>query len=186
MINRIKKHSGLSLASVICICLGIFFLCAEASLLKSIVFIIIGLLLVLLSVTKMITLKEQLSKNDTLFTIITIAIGVTLIFFGTIVDWLFIFCGVLIILEPIVNIVKSTDRSSRLSLELPKIILGLILILLAFDAIYAIIFSLVGIVSLIIGIYTLYCVFNDRELIVVLNKNAFKKEKREDDIIDVE
>ncbi|MFI3252220.1 MAG: hypothetical protein R3Y60_03665 [bacterium] len=195
MIDKIKKRPYLALTGLIMICLGIYFLCAPADVIKNIVFVVIGLLLIALSIYKLYLIKFNLSNENAMMSIIIIVIGVILILFSSLVNWVFIICGIYILVEPVLKLLKSKQVKEQFMLELPKIILGIILILLAFDGIYGILFSAIGICLLIYGVYIAFCIAKDQDLIIIINKQALmnnlkykqtRREKDDDDIIDVE
>lgn len=195
MIDKIKKRPYLALTGLIMICLGIYFLCAPADVIKNIVFVVIGLLLIALSIYKLYLIKFNLSNENAMMSIIVIVIGVILILFSSLVNWVFIICGIYILVEPVLKLLKSKQVKEQFMLELPKIILGIILILLAFDGIYGILFSAIGICLLIYGVYIAFCIAKDQDLIIIINKQALmnnlkykqtRREKDDDDIIDVE
>lgn len=190
MVDKIKKRLDLAIIAVISLVLGLYFIIADASDIKTTVFVIVGIALILLSAIKIYSFKDNLTKENVIMPVITIAVGILLIFFGNIVSWLFIIAGIYILIEPCINIYRSKNRQGQLSLELPKILLGALLILLAFDALYAIVFTIAGVLAVIIAIYLAYCIINEQELIVTINTNVFKNNKKktrdEDDIIDVE
>lgn len=174
MLDRIKKRLHLTITCVVLIILGIYFLCAPAETIKTIVFVVIGIILIFLSIAKMVSLKDDLRKENIVMPIVTIVIGIVLIMFSDLVNWVFIVCGIYILVEPCINLIRARETKRQFSLEFPKIILGVVLIALAFDAVYAFIFSLIGVLILVIGIYIAFCVLNDQELLFTLNKEAFK------------
>ncbi len=194
IVDKIKKRSELAIMTLVLIVLGLYFLIEDASNVKKVIFIVVGAVLIVLSVLKLLGFKNNLTKENVILPAVTIVIGVILIFFGNIVPWLFVICGIYILVEPCINIYRSKNRQGQLSLELPKVLLGGLLILLAFDAVYAIVFSIAGVLAIVIGVYLGYCIINEQELVVTINKNAFRnnqekkqnKKREDDDIIDVE
>lgn len=124
MIEKIKKRLDLSILAVILVVLGLYFLIEDASAVKNTIFVIVGIVLIILSIMKILGFKNNLTKELVIMPAITIVIGVILIFFGSIVNWVFILCGIYILVEPCINIYRSLNRKGQLSLELPKVILG--------------------------------------------------------------
>lgn len=179
--QRYKENIAMTLVSIITLVFGFWFIFADASHIKSVVFVTIGITLIILSLYKLNAIRTRKTNQNMIKPFITIVIGVVLILCSDFADWLFVLCGIYILVEPLFNIFTSANRRVQLKFEAPKIFLGACLLLLYFDVMYKVLFVIVGVGLIISAIFSLYSIGSGKEIMLVTPNKKTKK-----DIIDAE
>ncbi len=184
MIEKIKKHPYLCLISLISLLVGLFLIFGDESLIKSIIFQLIGIGLILVSILKLVKNKQEnnLTKVDVINNAIMILIGVLVMFN---VDILLIICAIIILIQPIINIVKSNNKKQQAMYEIVNLVIGIVLILLCFDFIYKIIFTIIGVVLIGLSGLIIYLVLSGMIKIVSIDPLKMNEKESKDDVIDV-
>lgn len=155
-----KKTFLLFSTSIIYMVIGLVFILVPVNTLIWLTFIILGILIILFNIP---TLIEDINnyknvKKDIpgmVFTILCIILGLILIFWQK--KFLLIAFGIYLIIFPVYKILIAEDRKKQLQLELPKIILGIISIILGPENTMNIIFKAIGIIIIIASIIYLIC-----------------------------
>ena len=165
------------------ILIGITFFFINSETLLRLIFILVGLYVVFLSIPGFITfssIAEKKERNITLISSIIIAsVGLALIIYPHMVVELI--AGVFFIFLPIYRIIVSQDKKDTFKKELVKICLGVILILCGFGSVFQVLLYIIGWLAILLSL--LYMIYN---IIIYIKINkAYKKNKQENDVIDV-
>lgn len=186
MINKIKQHPYLCLISLCSMLLGLFLIFGSETLIQTIIFQIIGLGLIIISVLKLVKIKQEtnvISKQDIIQNGIMIVLGLLVMLN---IKILLIISAILILVEPIANILKSNNKKQQAIFESTKLIIGIVLICLCFDFIYKIIFTILGVLLLGVAGVLIYLVLSGMSVMFTFNPLAKKDDKDDkDDIIDI-
>jgi len=131
--TKTKLSIGAALAVAIPgILIGLLLLLIPTDLLISLLFIIMGIVTVISSVPGLVAGVAAFStvggKVSLVVSVISVIVGFLMIFNHN--ELLMIFLGIYMLILPIVNILLSKEPMTQLKAELPKMIIGLILILL--------------------------------------------------------
>ncbi len=165
--SSITKYavSGILFAAALGILLGLFLLLVNVSFLLKVIFVVIGLFTVLTNLPGLLlgmtTWQSKEGKLLVLLSLFAIVIGVMMMFLHNGV--LMIVLGIYFIISPLLRVLfpshdggNSQDRMARLRSELPKLILGVVMLLLGPAAAVSMLFRVAGwVVIALTVIYTL-------------------------------
>jgi ABC-type amino acid transport system permease subunit len=157
--------SGILTMTLIGLLVGLLLLLLSASLLIKIVFVILGIITVLSNIPGitmgLMNLDCKEGKLELITSLISAVVDFLMIFWHSGV--LMIVLGVYMVVLPLIEILISSDKSPRLKTELPKLILGVVLILLGPARTLDFLFDVAGICVIVM---TLACA-----MIVAINMN---------------
>ncbi len=139
------------------IILGIFFIKINGQQLFDILAFILGALTVLTNLPGLIIAIRQKGKLGTVKIILSalgVALGIILMFFAG--PAVVIGIGIYMIAFPIFDIIMSKYRSEQFKTELPKIIVGIVLIVLGPGKIVDALINIIGIVLIILSAYYVF------------------------------
>ena len=127
---------------------GLFLLLIDVSFLMKIVFVLIGVLTVFNNLPALIFSALDIHTREGIILFIlslfATAMGVAMIFFH---NWvLMVVLGVYFVLIPILRILRAPQRQVLSGSELPKVILGVIMLLLGPASVMSVLFRIAGIV----------------------------------------
>ncbi len=142
--------------------IGLLLIVIPVGFLLDLVFFIMGIATIVVSLPALISL---LSLHDTkvgrvsiVCTALMVVAGFLMLFWHSSV--LLIIVGVVMIAQPIISIVSAQDKSARLKAELPKLIIGIVLVLLGPANAIDILFDIAGVGLIVLSI--LYLIWTYR------------------------
>ncbi len=154
---------------------GILLLAIPAELLLDIIFVIMGIVTVIsnvpgfaMGVMHFATLEGKIS---TVLSLISCVVGFVMIFWHT--EYLMFFLGAYLILMPLIEVLFSKTKWARFKAELPKLILGAVMILVGPFKTLEVLLDVAGWV--IIGLTVIY-------VVSVLIGSLVKKNKKADTV----
>lgn len=130
---NIKKTSLITilLIGVLGILLGVLLLAIDPAFLLKILFVVMGIITVLSAVPGLLvgisSVDTAAGRVSLIVSLISIVIGFLMIFWHSSI--LMIVLGIYLLVFPLIEILLSKDKAVRLKSELPKMIVGLVLIL---------------------------------------------------------
>lgn len=130
---NIKKTSLITilLIGVLGILLGVLLLAIDPAFLLKILFVVMGIITVLSAVPGLFvgisSVDTAAGRVSLIVSLISIVIGFLMIFWHSSI--LMIVLGIYLLVFPLIEILLSKDKAVRLKSELPKMIVGLVLIL---------------------------------------------------------
>lgn len=130
---NIKKTSLVTilLIGVLGILLGVLLLAIDPAFLLKILFVVMGIITVLSAVPGLLvgisSVDTAAGRVSLIVSLISIVIGFLMIFWHSSI--LMIVLGIYLLVFPLIEILLSKDKAVRLKSELPKMIVGLVLIL---------------------------------------------------------
>lgn len=130
---NIKKTSLITilLIGVLGILLGVLLLAIDPAFLLKILFVVMGIITVLSAVPGLLvgisSVDTAAGRVSLIVSLISIVIGCLMIFWHSSI--LMIVLGIYLLVFPLIEILLSKDKAVRLKSELPKMIVGLVLIL---------------------------------------------------------
>lgn len=151
--SKFKINTKLLIEGIITTILGLLLCFINADTLMKIVFIIIGVLIILSSVNDLIIGYKTKDKIKLISSIIDIILAIILIFFHNIV--FLIIVSIYLLIYPIVRICKNSNHYLQFKVELPRLLLGIVLLILSPQGILNILFIILGIFLIVIGILTI-------------------------------
>jgi hypothetical protein len=135
---------------------GLLLLLLSASLLIKIVFVILGIITVISNIPGitlgLMNLESKEGKLELITSLISAIVGFLMIFWHS--GILMIVLGLYMIILPIIGILTSSNKSARLKAELPKLILGVVLILVGPAQTLDFLFDVAGVCIIVL---TLIC-----------------------------
>ena len=142
--------------------IGLLLLLIPTSLLIGLVFVIMGIVTVISSIPGLIAgvaaFSTPVGKLSLVVSAISAVVGFLMIFNHN--DVLMIVLGVYMILLPIVNILLAKEKVSQLKAELPKLIIGVLLVLLGPANTLDLLFRIVGWLAIALSVvYALFVFF---------------------------
>ena len=134
--------------------LGLLLLLSPVDLLIGIIFVIMGIVTVFSSIPGLVVGLSAFStaggKVSLIASLISIVVGFLMIFYHN--ELLMIILGVYMIVLPLINILLSRERVKQCKAELPKIVIGLLLVLLGPANTLDLLFRVVGWVAIALSI----------------------------------
>ena len=166
--------TGILVSGLLGIALGVFLIVVNISFLMGIIFTLIGVLTVFNNLPSLIfstfELKTGEGKIMFVLSLVATAIGVGMIFFH---NWiLMIVLGIYFIMIPLMRLLISPKHEELIGEELPKMILGIVMLLLGPASIMTVLFRVAGIA--VIALSALYIVGAS----ISLSKNQSKTGNR--------
>ncbi len=148
--------------------LGILLILIPVSFLLRLVFVVMGIVTIVSNLPGLAegisTFSTPKGKASLILSAIAIVIGCLMIFWDN--GILMIVLGIYMILLPLINIILSKDPMSRLKTEAPKLVIGLVLILLGPAGTFELLFDIAGwcmIVLSIMYVITVYLTMRKRQ-----------------------
>jgi len=130
--------------------LGILLIVLSVSFLLKVIFVVMGIMTILSAIPMLAfglsNLSDRAGRMSFAFSLLSILMGIVMIFWHS--DILLIIVGVYFLIFPIVEILAARDRAARAKSELPKMILGVVLLLLEPARTLDILFDVAGYVVL--------------------------------------
>jgi len=159
-------NAGLIGVALIGLAIGLLLILLPVEWLLKAVFLIAGLATILYNlpglVSGLLHLSTRAGQIAVLITGISILIGLLMIFFHS--DVLMIVLGVYLLVLPTVQVVISRDRGRQFKAELPKMLLGLVLVLIGPGKALEVLFDVVGWLLTILTVAYVVWVAVDRML----------------------
>ncbi len=152
-----------TLASILIFaCLGLLagtlLILIPTNFLLNVIFIVMGILTILYNIPSLaaglVAIQTKMGIITVLLSLVSIVTGFLMIFWHA--DLLMIFLGAYMVIFPLVEILLSDDKGQRLKTELPKIIIGLVLLLVGPSTVMNVMFDVAG--WIVIALTALYVV----------------------------
>lgn len=125
---------------------GLLLIVLPVELLLKIVFVIVGIVTVVSNLPGLIVglsnIGDRVGQVSLVLSLISVILGVLMIFFHSSV--LMILVGVYLLILPLVEILLSKNRGAQLRAELPKLILGVVLLVVGPARTVAVLFDVAG------------------------------------------
>ena len=131
------------------ILLGIVLIAVDFSKIIDVLFIIIGIVILVCNLPAFIYAITSLKIPSIISSALPIAAGVLMIFWHTSV--LFYILGIYMIILPVCRIILSRDAASSFKLELPRLILGLLLLIIGPGVAVNMLFTVAGYVLCVLS-----------------------------------
>lgn len=155
-----KKYvvSSIITSAIFGIILGVLLLAIPAALLMRIVFVIIGVATILTNIPTftfgLVTFRTSEGKIATLTSLLSLIIGFLIIFWHQ--TFLVFFLGAYLIIMPLIDVLFAKEKLDRFKAELPKLILGAVMMIIGPAQSVEILFDIAGWV--IIALTALYSI----------------------------
>lgn len=144
------------------ILIGLLLIALPVGFLLDIVFFIMGIVTVVVSLPALFSLlplrHTKVGKVSLICTALMVAAGFLMLFWHS--DFLLIGVGIVMIAQPILAIASAADRQARLKAELPKLIIGVVLVILGPANTIDILFDIAGAGLIVLSI--LYVIWSYR------------------------
>lgn len=155
---RLEKNKGetgsILFTAVIGLLVGLFLILLNADFLLKVVFVVMGVVTVVYSLPGIAiglsALSTSYGKLFLVLSLLSCAVGVWMIFWHSLV--LMVILGVYMILSPVVAILLSKEKIKRLLTELPKILLGVVMLLLGPAGTLGFLFDVAGAVIAVLSV----------------------------------
>ncbi|MBQ8433057.1 MAG: hypothetical protein IJX28_09265 [Clostridia bacterium] len=162
-LNSSKRYVGGSvlLSTLLGVLAGVLLLCLNAELLLTIVFVIMGIVTVCYQLpgitVGLMSFSTKEGKITLFFSALSAIIGFLMIFWHS--QFLMFFLGAYLLVFPLLQILLSKEKKERLKTELPKIILGVVMLLIGPAGALGALFKIAGwaiiLLSILYGIVVL-------------------------------
>ena len=144
--------TGVLIFSLLGLLAGILLIALPVELLLKIVFVIVGVITVVSGLPVVFAglsnFGDRAGRVSLVLSLISVVFGILMIFFHSTV--LVILVGVYLLILPLVEILIARDRVAQLKAELPKLILGVVLVVIGPARGAAILFDVAGWVILVL------------------------------------
>ena len=151
---------------------GMLLILSPTDFLIKAIFIVMGILTVVYNipgfVAGLVSIQTKMGLVTMLLSLVSIATGFLMIFWHS--ELLMIFLGAYMVVFPLVEILLSEDKVQRLKTELPKLIIGVVLLLVGPSAVMSVMFDVAG--WIVIGLTVVYVVI----LLITQLKNSKKNQ----------
>ena len=168
-IRRNFSRASLTVAGL-GVLLGLLLIIIPVGFLLDLVFFIMGIVTIVVSLPALISLlplrHTKVGKISFVCTVLTVAAGFLMLFWHSSI--LLIIVGLVMIAQPIISIVNATNRQATLKAEVPKLIIGVVLLLLGPANAIDILFDIAGIGVIILSIVYLISMY----VVVKKSQNA--------------
>ncbi len=165
-IRRGFSRASLTIAGI-GILIGLLLIVIPVGFLLDVVFFIMGIATIVVSLPALISLlplrHTRVGSVSLVCTALLVIAGFLMLFWHSSV--LLIIVGVVMIAQPILSIVSATGRQARLKAELPKLIIGVVLLLLGPANAIDVLFDVAGVGLIVLSIIYLIAMY------VVLKKS---------------
>ncbi len=152
-IRRDFSRASLTVAGI-GILLGLLLIAIPVGFLLDLVFFIMGIATIVVSLPALISLlplrHTKVGNISLICTTLMVIAGFLMLFWHSSI--LLIIVGIVMIAQPILSIASATDRQARLKAELPKLIIGVILVLLGPANAIDILFDVAGVGLIVLSI----------------------------------
>ena len=142
--------------------IGLLLIAIPVGFLLDVVFFIMGIATIVVSIPALLSLlplrHTKVGNVSLICTALMVAAGFLMLFWHSGV--LLIIVGVVMIAQPILAIASSSDKAARLKSELPKLIIGVILVLLGPAGTLDVLFDIAGVGLIVLSI--LYLIWTYR------------------------
>ena len=167
--NSMKKFmsGSILLSALFGILAGILLIALSADLLLKIVFVIMGIITVFYSLpgitVGLMSFKTTAGKVTLLFSIISAVFGCLMIFWHE--SFLMFFLGGYLLILPLIQILLAKEKLDQLKSELPKLILGVVMLLIGPAGAIELLFDVAGWIIIILTlIYTVGSLLSLRKM----------------------
>ncbi len=139
--------------------LGVLLIVVPVDSLLKIVFVVVGIITIFYQIPGLATglahLDTGAGKLAVILSLISMAIGVAMIFFHS--TLLMVILGVYLVIFPALQLIFSKHRATQWKTELPKIIFGIVLLIVGPASALSVLFDVAGWVIIVLTvIYTLF------------------------------
>ena len=152
-IRRGFSHASLTVAGL-GVLLGLLLIIIPVGFLLDLVFFIMGIVTIVVSLPALISLlplrHTKVGNVSLVCTALMVLAGFLMLFWHSSV--LLIIVGIIMVAQPILTIVNATDRQSSLKAEAPKLIIGIVLLLLGPANAIDVLFDIAGIGVIVLSI----------------------------------
>ena len=135
---------------------GMLLILISTDFLIKVIFIVMGILTVVYNipgfVAGLVSIQTRTGLVTMLLSAVSIATGLIMIFWHS--ELLMLFLGAYMVIFPLVEILLSEDKVQRLKTELPKLIIGIVLLLVGPSKVMNVMFDVAG--WIVIGLTAIY------------------------------
>ncbi len=137
-------------AGILGVLFGILLLAIDFSKILSLIFIIVGIFILIANLPSFIYSLTSVNLLGIITSLLPILAGILMIFWHNSV--LFYILGLYLIILPIVRILRAYDKSMHLRIELPRIVIGLLLLLIGPGTVINTFFDVAGYLIIAISV----------------------------------
>jgi uncharacterized membrane protein HdeD (DUF308 family) len=141
--------------------IGLLLILIPVGFLLDVVFFIMGIAIIVVSLPALISLlplrHTKVGNISLICTALTVFAGFLMLFWHSSV--LLIVVGVIMIVQPILSIISATDATARLKAEAPKLIIGIVLVVLGPAKAIDTLFDIAGIALIVLSIVYLLSMY---------------------------
>ena len=137
-------------AGILGILLGVLLLVIDFSKILSLIFIIVGIFILIANLPSFIYSLTSVNIPGIITSLLPILAGILMIFWHNSV--LFYILGLYLIILPIIRILMAYDKSLHLRIELPRIVIGVLLLLIGPGTVINTFFDVAGYIIIAISI----------------------------------
>ena len=141
--------------------IGLLLILIPVGFLLDVVFFIMGIAIIVVSLPALISLLPlrytKVGNVSLICTALTVFAGFLMLFWHSSV--LLIVVGVIMIVQPILSIISATDATARLKAEAPKLIIGIVLVVLGPAKAIDTLFDIAGIALIVLSIVYLLSMY---------------------------
>lgn len=141
--------------------IGLLLILIPVGFLLDVVFFIMGIAIIVISLPALISLlplrHTKVGNVSLICTALTVFAGFLMLFWHSSV--LLIVVGVIMIVQPILSIISATDATARLKAEAPKLIIGIVLVVLGPAKAIDTLFDIAGIALIVLSIVYLLSMY---------------------------
>lgn len=148
---------------IIAIVVGLFLIAADASILATWTFRLVGVIMIIANIGPFIYAVKIRNYLDLVLRIILIIFGISFIFFFDSVAYVIV--GLLFIIMPLIMVALAKDKKSELVEKMPTILIGIIILLISPGTLAKWFYIVVGILLALFGaILILTSVYIEKEI----------------------
>ena len=145
-----------TLCLIVGVLLGIVMIFIDSSILLAVLLKLVGIFLIIIyaprAVISLGQMNTKIGRIDFWISLIGTIIGATVIFLpGAAITAGMIVAGIWFIVLPVVDIIYSKYRLEQFKAELPKIIIGIVIVILGPTAFVSVLFKILGVVITVIS-----------------------------------
>lgn len=141
--------------------IGLLLILIPVGFLLDVVFFIMGIAIIVVSLPALISLlplrHTKVGNISLICTALTVFAGFLMLFWHS--NVLLIVVGVIMIVQPILSIISATDAAARLKAEAPKLIIGIVLVVLGPAKAIDTLFDIAGIALIVLSIVYLLSMY---------------------------
>ncbi len=148
---------------IIAIAVGLFLIAADASILATWTFRLVGVIMIIANIGPFIYAVKIRNYLDLVLRIVLIIFGISFIFFFDSVAYVIV--GLLFIIMPLIMVMLAKDKKSELVEKMPTILIGIIILLISPGTLAKWFYIVVGILLALYGaILILTSVYIEKEI----------------------